>query len=62
MGYPGRDHRQGVEDFFRKELGGEDLFSQKNRERRLFFRLFFSVGRNQPTRNARNSKAGWLSW
>ena len=29
MGYPGRDHRQGGEDFFQKKEGAADFFSKK---------------------------------
>ena len=37
IGYSGRDHRQGGEDFFSKKKGGEDFFSEKIRGRSLFF-------------------------
>ena len=30
IGYPGRDHRQGGEDFFSKKKGGRRLFVEKN--------------------------------
>ena len=40
IGYPGRDHRQGGEDFFSKKKGGADFFSKKIRGRRLFFEKY----------------------
>ena len=49
IGYPGRDHRQGGDDFFskkirgaqtffRKKLGGGDFFLKKIRGAKTFFR------------------------
>ena len=37
MGYPGRDHEQGNEDFFRKKKGNEDFFRKKLRGAKTFF-------------------------
>ena len=38
IGYPGRDHRQGDEDFFfEKKRGGADFFSKKIRGAETFF-------------------------
>ena len=38
IGYPGRDHRQGGEDFFSKKKGGADFFWKKIRGAETFFR------------------------
>ena len=42
MGYPGREHRKGGEDFFRKKLGGQDFFRKKIRRAKTFFKFLKS--------------------
>ena len=52
IGYPGRDHRKGGEDFFRKKQGGADLFPKEIRGAETFFE------KNQGAKTSFRKKLG----